>query len=88
MADVREPEKTHKNDAEKSVRNELPVGDETQTSNNESSSEGGDPKDEYPMGLTLWLLVGSVMMAIFLIALDQVCSLFVLVCCQDLVPTK
>ncbi|OQE04513.1 hypothetical protein PENVUL_c032G04602 [Penicillium vulpinum] len=28
-------------------------------------------KDEYPTGLTLWLLVGSVMMSVFLIALDQ-----------------
>ena len=32
-------------------------------------------KDEYPMGLTLWLLVGSVMMAVFLIALDQASTL-------------
>ncbi|KAJ5171275.1 Major facilitator superfamily domain general substrate transporter [Penicillium coprophilum] len=28
-------------------------------------------EDKYPTGLTLWLLVGSVMMSVFLIALDQ-----------------
>ena len=74
MADAHEPEKTHENDVEKSVGNELPLGDKTRTSNSESSGNTG-PKDEYPTGLTLWLLVGSVMMAIFLIALDQVSSL-------------
>jgi hypothetical protein len=38
-------------------------------------SNGVSTKDEYPTGLTLWLLVGSVMMAVFLIALDQASTL-------------
>ncbi|KAJ5579705.1 Major facilitator superfamily domain general substrate transporter [Penicillium hispanicum] len=67
MVEAHEPEKT--SESEKSLEPEQIIGNDTKVSSEGSSEEVS--KDEYPHGLTLWLLVGSVMLAIFLIALDQ-----------------
>lgn len=69
MVDVHEPEKKLDNDVERSAESEISIGNETRISSSESSRESIS-KDELPTGLTLWMLDGSVMIAIFLIALD------------------